>query len=147
MGVELHSIGPWHTQDGSMFFEDNSFFLDEDIAILVDIDEDGVGTLLKIGTTKNLQEYFDTAMQKCRENNCEWLGETWKLISFNVKFEANEELGLPEFAPQGYNLTVDEICTMINWFVNCSCQNMRDFFNLPLDEIKAKLCSLQRIGY
>lgn len=37
MGGELNSIGPWHTQYGSMFFEDNSFFLDEDIAILVGI--------------------------------------------------------------------------------------------------------------
>ena len=142
-----HEHGPYYVSHGSMYFKDNNFFLDEDIAILVDIDEDGTGTLLKVGKTKSLQDYFNTAANKYKALGYSDLISTWKLISFNIKFDAIPELNLPEFAPEGHNLTVDDICTIINWFMNCSCQNMGKFFSLSKDDLRTQIDMLQKVGY
>lgn len=147
MQTELHKLGPWSVLYGSMKNKYSDCLLDEDIAILVDIEDDGIGTFLKIGKYDSLNSYYTTMINKYAELGHQELGEGLKLIKFNVKFEGNPELGIPDFAPDGYNLTVDEICTIVNWFANCSCQNMKQFFELSLDDLKEEIKRLQEIGY
>lgn len=139
----LHTIGPWYTNYGSMFNKYNDgVMLDEDIAILVTIDaQDGIGTLHKVGKVEPLKQYMDMVVNKYLQNGFTEMASEWKLIQFFVKYE---ELN---FTPDGYNLDIDEVCTLINWFQNCSCQNMKAFFELSLEAIKGKIADLQRIGY
>lgn len=146
MEETLHSIGPYHVSNGSMYFKDNPCFWDEDIAIIVDIEEDGIGTLLKVGRYEELKAYYDNMISKYISKGLQDLANCQKLIKFNVKFEGNKELGVPEFAPEGYNLTVDEICTIINRFSNYSLQNLGEFFEMDLPSMKAKIQKWQEAG-
>ena len=70
-----------------------------------------------------------------------------KASIIHATFDAIPELNLPEFAPEGHNLTVDDICTIINWFMNCSCQNMGKFFSLSKDDLRTQIDMLQKVGY
>ena len=137
--MEKHSIGPWYVVGGSMFNRyGGTVMLDEDIAIIIDsCPEEDRGVLLKVGRYDDMALYLDK------------LGpvfDTVSLIRFNVMFEGTDE-NPDGFKPDGYNFTVDEICTIINWFGNCIGGQMGAFLSLPLDEAKKKIESLQQIGF
>lgn len=144
----LHYIGPWHTMHGSMFNKSNSIMLDEDIAIIIDsCPEDDFSALLKVGTWDKISTHFKEMVDKYNAIGMPETYENMKTIKFNVKFEGIPEQNIPDFAPDGYNFTVDEICTVINWFSNHIGKQMDEFLKLPLDEAKNKIKSLQRIGF
>lgn len=146
--MSKHTIGPWYVENGSMLNRNNSQMLDEDIAILIEsCPEDDLGVLLKVGTWDKVSKYYEETVDKY---NTMWMPNAYKdmrLIHFNVKFDAIPEHDIPEFAPEGYNFTVDEICTIINWFYNHIGAKMDEFLKLPLSEAKLKIQSLQKIGF
>ena len=147
--IEKHINGPWYVDNGSMYNRCNSsVMLDEDIAILVDSDvENDVGCLLKIGKYDTVSEYYNRYVESFKNGKSPRQIDTLMVIRFNVKFEAIPEHGVSEFAPDGYNFTVDEICTILNWFNNCIGKKMGEFLTMSLDDAKAKIESLQKAGF
>ena len=144
----LHSIGPWHTNNGSIFNKTNTVMLDEDIAILIDCDvENDYSTVLKIGPYDMVSNYFEKMINKYNLNGFADTCENMKIIKFNVKFNAIKKYNIPEFAPYGHNFTIDEICTIINWFSNHIGKQMDEFLKLSLDDAKSKIKKLQTIGF
>lgn len=145
---QKHQNGPWYVKYGSMFNKYNDgIMLDEDIAILIDsCPEDDRGIVLKVGKYENVLKYFNSLIEKYNKNNIPEYYETMSIIKFNVMFEGVEE-NPKGFKPNGYNFTVDEICTIINWFLNCIGAEMDKFLHLSLDEAKAKIIKLQEIGF
>lgn len=139
--MEKHSIGSWYVDDGSMFNRYSGTMLDEDIAIIIDsCQEEDVGSLLKVGRYEDMARYLNK-LGPVTSTVC-----SISLIKFNVMFEGTAE-NPDGFKPDGYNFTVDEICTIINWFGNCIGGQMGTFLSLPLDEAKKKIESLQKIGF
>lgn len=136
---KLHRIGPCYVENGSIFNDYISeLMLDEDITILVDIK---TGILLRYGHKNMVERYFNKTVEKSVKAQID-MCSTWRLITFYVK---HDEL---DFAPDGYNLDIDEICTIINWFNNnIGGQAMSDFLNASIEEIRAKIASLQKIGF
>ena len=145
MNIEKHSIGPWYMKDGSMFNKANNIMLDEDIAILVDLDGES-STLLKIGRYENVLNRFNELIERYSLINQHQMYTTLEVIKFNVMFEGTD-FNPAGYKPDGHNFTVDEICTILNWFGNCIGEQMEIFLKLPLEEAKAKIKSLQEIGF
>lgn len=139
MQERLHRIGPCHVENGSILSEyNNGLMLDEDTTILVDIE---TGTLLKYGHKNMVEKYYNKAVKESAKMQID-LCDTWRLITFYVK---HDEL---DFAPDGYNLDIDEICTIINWLNNnIGGQAMSEFLNSSIEEIRTKIASLQKIGF
>lgn len=146
--MDKHSIGPWYIQNGSLCNRISNTFYDEDIAMLIETnEEEDTGILHKVGRFENVSKYFDEMTSKLERIGMTDSYKDLHLIQFNVKFEAIPDLDVPEFAPEGYNFTVDEICTIVNWFNNSIGGEMGKFLALPLIEMKNKIQSLQRIGF
>lgn len=137
-----HEIGPWYTDNGSMISRITHTILDEDIAVCITVDADDNSLILhKIGKMEFIKNYYDTAVQRLAGIGCQDLANEWKLISFNVQY--------PEFnfAPEDYNFTIDEICTLINWWNNSPGAEGSKILTMPIDDAKDKLEMLSRIGF
>lgn len=137
-----HEIGPWYTDNGSMISRITHTMLDEDIAVCITVDADDNSLILhKIGKMEFIKNYYDTAVQRLASIGCQDLANEWKLISFNVQY--------PEFnfAPKGYNFTIDEICTLINWWNNSPGSEGGEILTMSIDNAKDKLAMLSRIGF
>lgn len=148
MDIQKHQNGPWYMNCGSMFNKYNKgIMLDDDIAILIDsCPEDDTGSLLKVGKYENVSNYFNTLIERYSTMNHHQLYKDMSIIKFNVMYEGTE-YNPAGYKPDGHNFTVDEICTIINWFSNHIGKQMDWFLKLPLDEAKAKIASLQEIGF
>lgn len=141
MEIKEHENGPWYVENGSMLNKYGNSMLDEDIAILVTIGSDGYGCFHKVGKSQPLLEYMQKATSKLIAAGFEEEAKEWKMITFNIK---NDEFN---FHPDGYNLDIDEVCTLVNWFNNCIGEQMPEFLSLSLDDMKVKLAKLRRIGF
>ena len=51
------------------------------------------------------------------------------------------------FVPEGYNFTIDEICTLINWWNNSPGAEGSKILTMSIDDAKDKLKLLSRIGF
>lgn len=140
MQKQLHENGPYYTQNGSIYSRYNDgFMMDEDSSVIVDV---GTGTLLKVGKRENIEPYYRTMCQKYNQMGFPEFYETLRLVTFNVKYE---ELN---FAPEGYNFSIDEVCTIINWFNNSIGDKMKEFLdNTNLNAVKAEIERLQLFGF
>ena len=89
------------------------------------------GSPRKIGNYTSLEKYFEEKLH----NNA----EDYELIKFNMAYP---ELG---FAPEGYNFTPSEICTLLNWVSECciGAEAWNEFKAMPLEEMKVKLSKLE----
>lgn len=92
------------------------------------------GKPLKIGE----REYIDKFFESLKDT-----GLDLELIHFNLAYP---ELG---FAPEGYNFTPSEICTLFNWLSEFSIggEGWKAFKSLPLDDMKKQLESVQKMMY
>lgn len=137
-----HENGPWHVDNGSMISNSTHCMLDEDISVCVSIDAiDNRLILHKVGKTSFIKEYYDTAVQRFIDIGLPEMANEWKLISFNVQY--------PEFnfTPEGYNFTIDEICTLINWWSNSPGSPGSEILTMPINDVKDKLKMLSSIGF
>ena len=118
-----HENGPWHVDNGSMISNSTHCMLDEDISVCVSIDAiDNRLILHKVGKTSFIKEYYDTAVQRFID------------------------IGLPEMA-NGYNFTIDEICTLINWWSNSPGAQGSEILTMPINDVKDKLKLLSNTGF
>lgn len=93
------------------------------------------GSPIKIGEYEMCKNYLETIAQKLP---ADLVNEQYELIKFNVAY--------PEFdfQPEGYNFTIDEICTLFNYLQNFTIgeDGWRKFKSMSLDEMKAKLAQV-----
>lgn len=102
----------------------------------------GTGTVLKIGPKDKIEPYYRTMLQRYNQIGFPELYKDIKLITFNVKYN---EFG---FNPEGYNFSIDEVCTIINWFWNSIGDKMNEFLSMSdLGAVKAKIEHLQFLGF
>lgn len=137
-----HENGPWHVDNGSMISNSIHCMLDEDISVCVSIDAIDKRLILhKVGKTSFIKEYYDTAVQRFIDIGLPEMANEWKLISFNVQY--------PEFnfTPEGYNFTIDEICTLINWWSNSPGASGSEILTMSINDVKNKLKMLSDIGF
>ena len=137
-----HENGPWHVDNGSMISNSIHCMLDEDISVCVSIDAIDKRLILhKVGKTSFIKEYYDTAVQRFIDIGLPEMANEWKLISFNVQY--------PEFnfTPEGYNFTIDEICTLINWWSNSPGASGSEILTMSINDVKNKLKMLSKIGF
>ena len=135
----MHENGNYYVQYGSIYSRANSgVMFDEDTTIIVDKE---CGTLLKVGRKDQLKTYYDTMCQKYNAAGLSHVNDNLMLITFHVKYDNLD------FAPEGYNFDIDEICTIINWFNNSIGNQMKTFLDMPLEDAKTKIKQLQKIGF
>ncbi len=136
----MHENGHYYVENGSIYSRINgAFMIDEDATILLDTE---CGTLLKIGQKQSVTDYFNTMVTKYLEAGFADIANGLKLITFQIKYE---ELG---FEPDGYNLNIDEVCTLINWFNNCvGAERMKWFLSLDLEQIKEHIKKLTAFDF
>lgn len=84
------------------------------------------------------KEYIDNFFESIKDT-----GLDLELIHFNLAYP---ELG---FAPEGYNFTPSEICTLFNWLSEFSIggEGWKAFKSLSLDDMKKQLESVQKMMY
>ena len=137
-----HAIGPLYTDNGSILSHMNAgLMLDERITACITVDaNDHNLTLMKYGNYDAMKNYYDTTVGKLVASGFSDMASEWKLISFNVAY--------PEFnfTPNGYNFTIDEICTLLNSWINISLTTA-DILSMSIEDIKEKLASLAAMGY
>ena len=94
-----------------------------------------LGAPLKLGEYNELKTYFDKFTSEMHQKNAPELAEDYELIKFNV---AHPDL---DFAPEGFNFTADEICTLFNWLQNYSIggDKWEQFKALSLEDMKEQL--------
>ena len=92
------------------------------------------GTPLKIGE----REDIDKAFESLKDTKLDL-----ELIHFNLAYP---ELG---FAPDGYNFTPSEICTLFNWLsvFNIGSDRWKAFKELSLDDMKKQPDAIQKLMY
>ena len=138
-----HINGPLYVDNGSILSHVNKdILLDEDISACITVDNDDNRLILhKYGKHEYVKQYYDKVVHRLSDMNCIDLANEWKLISFNVQY--------PEFnfVPDGHNFTIDEICTLLNWWSNCPGDEGSEIFNLSIDDIKIKLKNLASYGF
>ena len=136
----MHKNGPYFVENGSIYSMYNSgFMLGEEPTILVDGD---VGTLLKVGNKDTVTNYYNVIISKYTNIGCLDLANGIRLLNFNIQYE-DERFGI-----QNFELTVDDICTIINWFSNSiGSEKMNWFLNLDLESVKNYIKTLQDIGF
>ena len=101
----------------------------ENPAIVLDVSS---GTLLKVGEADWVREYFESACHRLRA----------------VNKEMADSLAILEFKYSNSNMSVDELCTMINYFNNSiGPELLKRFFLLTEDEMHQKLRGLMEAGF
>ena len=137
-----HNFGPLFTEHGSIMSRMNlGLMLDENITACITVDSDDKKlTLMKYGNYDDMKKYYDTTIGKLIEAGFPDMAAEWQLISFNVAY--------PEFnfAPDGYNFTIDEICTLLNSWINISLTEA-DILSMSVEDIKQKIARLAELGY
>ena len=136
----MHKNGPYFVNNGSICsMYNNGFMVDEDTTILVDL---AVGTLLRVGKKEIVTNYYNVIVEKYTKLDCLELLEEMKLITFNICYPNLE------YKPDNYNFTIDEVCTIINWFSNSiGAEKMKWFLSLNLNDAKQHIECLQGIGF
>lgn len=142
MSEFTHDIGPLYTDNGSILSHTNpGLMLDEQVTACITVDSDDNSiTLMKYGNYAVMKDYYDTSISKLVASGLADLAAEWKLISFNIAYP---ELN---FAPDGYNFTIDEICTLLNHWINVSL-TPADILSMSVDDVKQRLASLAKMGY
>lgn len=114
---------------GSITNEEGTFLIDN-MALVVD---KSVGTVLKYGDIErsNIKEYYQTAIERFRVIDPEIAGNL-VLITFDR-----------------YNgaLSIEDICTITNYALNCHGTGFLELFSMPVKQLKERLAKLKEYGY
>ena len=107
------------------------FLREPGVLILLD-----TGSPIKIGEYKFCALYMDNITKKLP---ADLVNDQYELVKFNIAY--------PEFnfAPEGYYLTVDEICTLFNYLQNFTIgsEGWAKLKAMSLDELKTKLAQIK----
>lgn len=124
----MHDTGFLTVKDNKLCFCDSSIAI-EHPAIILDTSS---GTLLKVGDIKWVKDYYEKACGRLRI----------------VNKDIADSLALLEFEYLNSNLSIDELCTMINYFNNSvGPDSFKKFFLLTEEETHQKLRSLMEAGF
>lgn len=115
---------------GSITNDDNSFLIDN-MGIIVD---KSVGSILKYGdvNTSNILSYYQTMITKYKEAGFDDMADDLIFISFDR-----------------YNgrISIEEICTIVNYGMNCHSERFLELFNLEENALHERVKQLQNYGY
>lgn len=114
-----------HVFHGSITNYDSTFLIDN-MAIIVDFD---IGAILKFGDIDNTNIKKDYEDKYAKMND---LGFQIKLITFD-RYEGV--------------LTIDEICTIVNYGLNAHSYSFLELFKMNEADLKNRLKELNRYGY
>ncbi len=116
-------------KDGSIIANNGTVVID-DMAIIVD--EDG-GVLLKFGdvNTSDICQYYDIMISRYRM----------------VDPKMAEKIILIKFDKYKGILDNNEICTIVNYGMNCHSEKFLDLFKMNKEELKIELEKLRNYGY
>ena len=92
------------------------------------------GGVMKHGEAEQIKEYYDTTVKKYSENGF---------------YDIIEDLYYVELDKYNRILSVEEICTLLNYFTLCSANGERVHNILNMDEgsLKKEIEKLSNIGY
>lgn len=123
----MHDTNFMTVKDGKLYHSASGKII-EHPAIVLDVSS---GTLLKVGEVDWVREYFESACPRLR--------------AFNK--EMADSLAILEFKYSNSNMSVDELCTMINYFNNSiGPELLKRFFLLTEDEMHRTLRGLMEAG-
>ena len=136
-----HTNGPYRVENGALLLPTGNM-INDNISVCLSVDtEDGHIMLHKIGTTESVKKYHQNTVRKLLQAGLTDMANEYKCISFHIQYPNLA------FTPDGYNFTMDDVCTLINWWVNYPNDNGSEILNMPLDEIRAKIQKLAIAGY
>lgn len=136
-----HTNGPYRVENGSLLLPTGNM-INDNISICLSINtKDGHIILHKIGTTEFVKKYHQNTVRKLLHAGLTDTANEYKCISFDIRYPNLK------FTPDGYNFTMDEVCTIINWSINCPNDNGSDILSMSLDEIRANIQKLAIAGY
>lgn len=124
----MHESGNFTVEDGMIVGKHVTFYAN-DLYMIIDV---ATGIVLKIGdqTTGPLDSYYETL---AKSYNAMGMAEDLKLINFDR-----------------YNdvLDIDDICTVLNYFVNSiGSEKMNFLLTRTIPQLKAAVLRLQEIGF
>lgn len=135
----MHEKFDYYVQYGSIYSRSSGIMFGEDVTVLVDL---SMGSLSKVGDKQWVEKHFHERCAKYQSMGMPEMANNLLCITFNIKYE---NLG---FAPEGYNLDVDEVCTILNWLSNHpKPERMQHFLSSPEPELKKEIQRLQSIGF
>lgn len=115
---------------GSITDKEKTFLIDN-MCIIVNTD---VGYIHQYGDAdhSNIKDHYNKMMDKYLKSSCPEFANDFKLICFDR-----------------YNgqLTIEEICTIVNYGLNSHGERFLDLFKLNIDDLKKRVKELQAINY
>ena len=115
---------------GSIYLKDSPVFIDN-MCIIVDKD---TGSIMKYGDAESsdIKQYYETMCKKYRDAGFSDIADALILIEFDR-----------------YNgiLSIEEICTIVNYGMNCHSERCLELFDLEADELHKRIAELQGFGY
>lgn len=115
-------------ENGAIVNEDNSIMINEP-AIVIDKD---CGSVMKYGNKDRVSEYYRTAVSKYTQMGFVDMAENLVFIDFD---RYNSEI------------SIDDICTIINYGMNCHAESFTELFSLNAQTLKDRLEQLRKYGY
>lgn len=124
----MHDTNFMTVKDGKLCHSTSGKIIEHPAIIL----DTALGTLLKVGDIEWIRDYYETGCGNLKK----------------ISKEMAESITLLDFSNLSSNLTVDELCTMINYFNNSiGPDSLKKFFLLTEEETHQKLRSLMEAGF
>jgi hypothetical protein len=126
----MHELGNLTVNYGSIYPKDGSFMINN-ICLVVDKSD---GIVFKYGDkdTSDIISYFEHTVKVYREKGHNDMADNLMLLEFN-RYDGV--------------LDIDEICTLVNWFRNSIGHLLMETLQLSEIDLKAKIKSLQEMGW
>ena len=136
MPIKKHENGPLNVTDGSIT---NGVRLYNTIAIIIDT---GVGTFQKYGEAVKIKERYDEMISRFAIIDPS-MAQDLTYIEFNVK---SGDTSWDDY--HNAQLSKDEICTIINYFMNCiGEERMNQILKMDAETLNKELEKLADIGF
>lgn len=109
----------------------NGQILIENMCILVDIE---MGAVIKYGDRDktDIISYYDKTQEKLRSAGCDEMADNIQLIIFDR---------------YGGSLSIEEICTIVNYGMNAHSKDFLKLFNMEENVLHDRIKRLQEYGY
>jgi len=115
---------------GSVYNENKSFLIDN-MCIIVDKE---MGSIMKYGDaeTSDIKQYYTTMCSRYNELGFSDMAESLVFIEFDRYKE---------------QLTIEEICTIVNYGMNCHNKIFMDLFDMEISVLHKRISELKEFGY
>lgn len=118
-------------RDGVIVSDIHAGLCIENMAMVVDKSQ---GVVLKFGDVvhSDIKEWFNKAVELYHKSGLSWMADDMVLVIFDEP---------------SMGLSLEEVCTVVNYGMNCHSPKFIDLIGLPTTKLKEELVKLHELGF